>query len=208
VPAESIIDEYRALVDSIYGIFLDARDGFWHVLEKAEKAKSESKQRVEELIEEKPEYAGMKYGGLEHSYGRVVRAGVRTYSHLHQVPIEELIRRNSEGGSNFQFIGNTCLAVVYQYWEDHYRAAIASELKVEPAQIEVPVFGELRWLRQAIIHNRAIATSDVAKCERFKWFRRGDPIIFSREKFELVIDGILEALDGIKANPNSYIKSA
>ena len=78
---------------------------------------------------------------------------------------------------------------------------------MEPTQIEVPAFGELRWLRHAIIHNRAIATSDVAKCERFKWFRRGDQITFSREKFELVIDGILEALDGIKANPNSYIKS-
>ena len=208
MPVEPIIDEYRAIVDAIYGIFLDARDGFANVLEKAKRSSDESRQRVEKLIEEKPEYAGMKYGGLEHSYGRVVRAGTQSYGHLHQVPIEELIRRNSEGGSNFQFIGNTCLAMVYQYWEDHYRSLVARALGAEAAQMEVPVFGELRWLRHAIIHNRAIATADVEKCERFNWYKRGDQIIFSRERFELVIDGILEALDGIKANPKGSIKSA
>jgi hypothetical protein len=201
----SKIDEYRAVVDAIYGSYLDARDGFAHVLDKAEKSRDETKLRIENLIAENPKYAGVTYGGLDHSYGRRVPAGTRTYSHLHQVPIEELIRRNGEGGPNLQIVGNTSLVVVYQYWEDHYRAAIASELQVEPAQIQIPVFGELRRFRQAILHHQAIATSEVEKCERFKWFKRGDKIVLSREQFELVVDGLLEALNGLKDNPQSYI---
>jgi hypothetical protein len=69
------------------------------------------------------------------------------------------------------------------------------------------VFGELRRFRQAIIHHQAIATSEVAKCERLRWFKRGDMIVLSREQFELVVDGVLEALNGLKTNPQSYVKT-
>lgn len=202
-----ILTEYQTVVDAIYGTFLDARDGFTHIREKSEKEKEASKAEIEKLIKEEPKYAGMQYGGLERSYGRAIRAGVKTYGHLHQAPIEEFIQRNSEGGPNFQFIGNTCLAIIYQYWEDHYRPAIALQLNVTADRIEVPVFGEILWLRHAIIHNRAIATSDVEKCERFNWFKREDKIIFSREQFELIIDGILESIDMIKVNPENYLKT-
>lgn len=39
----------------------------------------------------------------------------------HVAAITEIVSRNMETGSNFQFIGNMCLISIYQYWEDDYR---------------------------------------------------------------------------------------
>jgi hypothetical protein len=39
--------------------------------------------------------------------------------------------------------------------------------------------GDLYYLRTSIVHNRGIATSQVAKCKIIKWFKPDDPISLS-----------------------------
>ena len=101
-----------------------------------------------------------------------------------------------------------CLVTLYQYWEDNYRALLADALGVEKKQIQVPLFGELRRYRQAILHNRGIATSDMEECTILKWYKRGDHVLLNREKFEEIIDAVFEFLDTFEKEPEQFIKRA
>ena len=202
----TIIAEFRDIVDAVYGMFLDARDGLSRVRDKAAEMEEESKRSIEDLKTQRPELAGLEYGGAEFSYGRWVPARRQPrYRHLHQVSVETLKQRNEEGGTNFQLIGDVCLVTLFQYWEEHYRPLLAQALGVEKNQIQVPLFGELRWYRHAIIHNRGVATSDVEACTILKFFKRGDQIIFNREMFEQIIDGVFGVLENLEKEPGRYV---
>jgi hypothetical protein len=205
----TIITEFRDIVDAIYGTFLDARAGFLHVRARAGETEEESKRSWEELKTKRPELAHLPFGGGEFSYGRLVPAGSQPrYRHLHQVPIETLKQRNEDGGTNFQFVGNMCLVTLYQYWDEYYRSLLAQALEVKENQIQVLLFGDMRQYRHAIIHNRGLATTEVEKCEMLRWFKRGEPILLSRDMFEEMIDDVFEVLDVFQKEPAQYIQCA
>ena len=42
--------------------------------------------------------------------------------------------------------------------------------------LKIDSFGDIRLLRQAIMHNRGIATSDMVRCKKFKWFKPKETI--------------------------------
>jgi hypothetical protein len=203
------IAEFRDVIDAIYGIYLDACDGFSRVRAHAVEIEEESIRAYGELKAKRPELSHLGLGGTDFSYGRWVPAGSQPqYRHLHQVPVETLRRRNEYGGTNFQFIGNVCVVTLFQYWDEHYRLLFAQDLGVEKNQIQVPLFGDLRRYRQAIIHNQAIATAEVEACVLLKWFRRAEPLLLRREMFEQIIDGVLEFLDVLQKNPQEFIGRA
>jgi hypothetical protein len=84
----------------------------------------------------------------------------------------------------------------------------AEALAVEKNQILVPLFGDIRRYRQAIIHNHGEATAEVEACSVLRWFARGQRIVLSRDMFEEIIDGALATLEGFGVNPEQYIKHA
>lgn len=169
----------------------------------------ESKLSYEELKEKRPEFAHLQFGGVEFSYGRIVPAGSpQRVRHLHQVPVETIKARNSAGGENFRLIGHVCLVTLFHYWEDRYRPLFAEALTVKKNEIQVPLFGDIRRYRQAIIHNHGEATAELETCNVLRWFTRGQQIMLSRDMFEEIIDGALATLEGFGTNPEQYIKRA
>lgn len=57
-----------------------------------------------------------------------------------------IAQRNKEGGGNLRFVGNYCLVMLYQYWEDNIRPRIAQVFGVETSKIAHPLFGDVRNL--------------------------------------------------------------
>lgn len=82
------------------------------------------------------------------------------------------------------------------------------ELGVEKNDLQVPLFGELRRYRQAIIHNRGIATAEVEECVVLKGPRPGERLLFHRNLFEEIIDAILAFLHGLQERPEQFIRRA
>ena len=93
---------------------------------------------------------------------------------LHKTSQGGLKKRNTEGGTNWQFVARMCLVAIYQFWEDHYRGEIARCCGLHQSQIESDLMGDLRRLRGSIIHNNGIAVRDVEKCKILRWFKPGD----------------------------------
>ena len=87
---------------------------------------------------------------------------------------------------------------IYQFWEDQYRQDIAAALdKAEKNELRVPVMGDLRYLRQSIIHNSGIAVSDVERCEVLRWFRRGERIALTQDQMKRIVREVKGAIGDV-----------
>ncbi len=84
----------------------------------------------------------------------------------------------------------------------------AQTLGVGKNDIQVPLFGELRHYRHAIIHNHGIATAAVEECVLLRGPRRGEPLLVGPTLFEEIIDGILEFLERLRESPEQFIRRA
>ena len=173
-----------SILDSIYGIYLDATIGF-HLIE-SQYLVTQQKD-VARLRKTNPEIASLEY--LD-SCAMIFGRGNPNSSdavELHRCTQGEHKARIRKDGKNHSFIANMCLTSVYQYWEDHYRGELAKSVEKNKSEIKAPIMGDIRRLRVSIIHNRGIAVSDIEKCEILKWFKQGEPIDFDEDQFETVI---------------------
>jgi len=79
---------------------------------------------------------------------------------------------------------------VFSNWEHCHRDKIRDALKQSPPTIYEPqemfhqvnpvltVMGDLRHIRNDMLHKGVATTDDIAKCEILKWFEVGEPIVF------------------------------
>ncbi|MBD2017804.1 hypothetical protein H6F96_28050 [Microcoleus sp. FACHB-53] len=117
----------------------------------------------------------------------------------HVAVITEVVSRNMETGSNFRFIGNMCLISIYQYWEDDYRKKIAELFHKKKNDLTEPIMGDIKELRNLIIHHKAIALPKVKKCILLKWYQEGDEIFINKEQFKEIIKHIRAYINKLKS---------
>jgi hypothetical protein len=111
-------------------------------------------------------------------------------SGTHEATQGEVKRRNAADGSNFVTLGQLCVISFYDFWNDYLRreyAVAKGELSREErdqSTIECrlreyasfDLWGDIRLLRQSIVHHRGIATAEIERCKLIKWFQPGDLI--------------------------------
>lgn len=111
---------------------------------------------------------------------------------------EEFLDANAKSGTNEQQLCRAIVVFLYTYWEDVTRRQCADACSVPKKEIRLPVAGDLRHLRNAILHDQGIlGKSDYAKCEVLReYFKPDTEILFSHEKmnhiFRLLDKGIAE----------------
>ena len=186
---------FLGVVDSIFGVYLDATLGFDFVYHRVyEEHMVES---ARQAIHDNPEHSSID------DYLAAVNVLVGDPNTpdavlLHAVSQREYGARNRQGGDNHVFLGNVCLVSIYQFWEDQYRQDIAAALdKAEKNELRVPVMGDLRYLRQSIIHNSGIAVSDVERCEVLRWFRRGERIALTQDQMKRIVREVKGAIGDV-----------
>ena len=107
-----------------------------------------------------------------------------------------LANRVTDDGENTLLLGNQCVVTAYTYWEEYLRVEIGKALGVLPLDatstdenrkilnehVKSDFWGDLRYLRNSIVHSNGIATSDMVRCKLIKWFKPGEQIILTHEK--------------------------
>lgn len=193
--ASALIDEFEGVLDSVYGLYLDSTMGFSIALRFVENAQRDA---IAVLRSKSPELANLEYlDSVAFTFGRG-DPGTSEAVELHQVSQGEFKERMRKAGRNYREIANLCLVSIYQYWEDHYRADIASALGRAKNELASDVFGDLRHLRRSILHNRAIALPEVGSNRVLAWFHPGDRIHIDEQMFEDLIDAVKRALSEIR----------
>ncbi len=177
------------MVDAVYGMYLDSTYGYELLLKDFDAARSETIRRLPELQADLLDARQIIYG--------VGNPNAPDAYPLHVCTQKEYRERNERNGQNEHVIGRLCVILLYQYWEDHYRARIASEMNLTKDSLRLPVMGDLRLLRQSIIHHQGIALKDMERCETIPWFREGAAIALNRKQIETIIFLVKTALDGL-----------
>jgi hypothetical protein len=189
------IEEYEAIVDAIFGVYLDSITGFRKLKEWFEAGQINT---LGFLKKSNPELASLEYlDKTAFIYGKGDPNSPESIW-LHTCSQGEYKQRNSDGGLNFLFIGNMTIVSVYQFWEDFYRAAISELLGIKKNEITEPVMGDIRLLRRSIIHHAGVALPDIERCEVIKWFKEGETILLDKAKFEIVVTEIKKMLQRFK----------
>ncbi|WP_119068611.1 hypothetical protein [Aggregatilinea lenta] len=179
-----IIDAFEQTVNNIFAVYFDATQGFSTLRRHYEERLDED---LKFLKSNHPDLVDTDYLNSGFMSVGIVNVNAPDASYVYQCTSKEYIERNSMQGINSRFIGNMALVTLYQYWEDYYRAEIASELGIEKNALKYPIMGDLRYIRRSIIHHSGIALKDIEQCELLTWYKEGDSIFIDLSKFTDVI---------------------
>jgi hypothetical protein len=74
-------------------------------------------------------------------------------------------------------LGQQWIVFVFSAWEEDYRRRLAGSLGCLPDDLRFPLLGDLRLLRNDVVHHHGIASArNAARCEVLHWFTEGDQI--------------------------------
>ncbi len=182
-----ILSDFEYVVTSILGVYLNTIGGFHLCLKEII---SHQENQLEQLRETHPECASIEF--LDSTPGQYCEGNpnIPGAKVLFECTLGEYKKRNSPGGLNHRVIGNMCIIVIYQYWEDYFRIEVARNLGKEKDDISSDIMGDLRLLRHSIIHHESVALKEVENCKLLRWFKEGDEIFIDEDKFKDIISHI------------------
>ena len=153
--AENIIREYIDFVNRQVGVYMDALAGFAGHRTRVERQIHRVNKPVSSRIDDKKQrvvvwasYEDPTQPDVIHN--RIIRAS-------------DYIAANSEGGSNEQQHSQAVLVFLFTYWEDEIRPRLAGLRKVKPEEIRSDIMGDLRILRNVILHAKGIMRAEKHK---------------------------------------------
>jgi hypothetical protein len=98
-----------------------------------------------------------------------------------EISQEQFKINNSDSGKNDIFVGQMAIVFIFSFWEELYRPEMARILDIEKTEVAIDIFGELRNVRNDILHHRGIATRRNTGRNRIIAFKNGAEIFLNQE---------------------------
>lgn len=181
-----LTNEYLEIVDSVHGSYVDAITGFYALVDEYDEAKRQMLASRSNIPAEAFDRASFTYG-TDHPR----RPGSRV---VHACTQGEYRSRNDSGGQNHIVMGQMCLVQIFGFWDDCYRARIATCCGKKTNDLKLDILGDLRLLRNSIVHHRGVALKDAERCVILKWFKEGDTIALTPDNFEQIVTQVRKDL--------------
>ncbi|GAA4772641.1 hypothetical protein GCM10023219_19790 [Stakelama sediminis] len=143
----------RAFIDFVnvqVGAYMDACSGF-----------AKNKSIVERQVHRDVRPDGTKRGLKDAP--RVMMTAVKDPTQpdvlMHRIVlVSEYIAANTVAGSNEQHHARAAITFLYAYWDEEVRPDLARALGVPTKEITSDIFGDLRLIRHAVLHNKGVLT--------------------------------------------------
>ena len=152
---DDIIREFIDFVNMQAGVYMDAMGGFEghrvrieRQVHRVNRPKEVSRGSSGEDIVVWASYEDTSRPDIIHN--RIIRA-------------KEYIEANSEFGVNYQQHSQAILVFIFTYWEEEIRPRLASSISVELSEIKSDIMGDLRILRNVILHSKGILRKEKHK---------------------------------------------
>lgn len=210
-------EEFTQVWNRLQALYLDAVAGFALVRDHVESDQVHARSYVQGSELDSEEFQDTRM----FTYSQIFSEDFCT-SRIHEATQGEVKARNAPGGANFTTLGQLCLASFYDFWNDYLRREYViakghldqdeSCKSVVKARLREyashDLWGDLRLLRNSIVHNQGIAISDVAGCKRIKWFKPGDPISITPEQMRVIFLALLKYRNELFEEhlPKTYIR--
>ena len=149
---DDIIREYIDFVNRQVGVYMDALAGFAGHHTRIERQVHRISRPVDSRIDDSGQRV-VVYASYEDPtqpdviHNRIIRA-------------TDYIAANSKGGSNEQQHSQAVLVFLFTFWEEEIRPRLAASKGVELREIRSDIMGDLRILRNVILHSKGIIRSE------------------------------------------------
>jgi hypothetical protein len=85
--------------------------------------------------------------------------------------------QTAKGGPVETMLGQQWIVFAFSAWEEGYRRRLADALDCPLDDLRVPLLGDLRLLRNDVVHHRGIASArNAGRCKVLRWFAEVDEI--------------------------------
>jgi hypothetical protein len=109
---------------------------------------------------------------------------------LHATIISSVKKRLEKDGFNTIRAAEAAIVFVYHIWDEKYRNNLTDADGQRIDRFNSDIMGDLRLLRNPIIHNKGVAQNDIVKCKIIKKFAPGDRIILTNQDIHEIIRAI------------------
>jgi hypothetical protein len=108
--------------------------------------------------------------------------------------------RTKNNGRNYMVLGAQCLVSMYSYWEEYLRIEIGiakghlpkgskhdgKNREILNEHVKNDFWGDIRYIRNSIVHNNCVANNEMKNCKIIKWFSPGTEIRLDYEKMYVI----------------------
>lgn len=106
---------------------------------------------------------------------------------LHTTTFGQIKERMKKNGFNQQKSAEAVLVLIYHIWDEKYRHKLIQRDGTKSSKINSDIIGDIRLIRNSIIHNKGIADKDISKCKIFKKFSPEEKIILHQTDIDFII---------------------
>lgn len=196
-----LFHEFAHFIEQLHTLYLDSLSGYSVLHERLLDHQATMARLLgkSELAEEKfQDTCSMLYEHLcSKNFTPVARSPV-----MKQGDMKERLKDN---GANTVLLGRQCLVSVYAYWEEYLRAEVGKALgvlagdangrseesrKILNQHVREDFWGDIRYIRNAIVHNNGTATSEIARCRVLRWFMPGQSVDLRLEHMTVIFVGM------------------
>jgi hypothetical protein len=108
-----------------------------------------------------------------------------------KVKLKDAVLSSAKDGVFSDTIAKSIIVTIYSEWEEMYRHKIAEEAGAEAKNIISDLMGDLRIVRNWIVHNKSVVDKDRAKIKVLSWqLQEGHELKVTSEMFSSLIDNI------------------
>lgn len=188
--------EFAEFIEDLHALFLDSVVGYELMHENLERHQSNLGKILgnhEFATKEFQDTCSIAYkdiGGQDHQL-------VSTSPLMKQGTLRSRIEPD---GKNTRTLGDMVIVSSYAYWEEYLRIEIGKAMDVlDPdanntektrdilnEKVRSDFWGDMRHLRNSILHAHGVANSDVDRCKVIKWFKSGDKIILGYQQVQAI----------------------
>jgi len=107
-----------------------------------------------------------------------------------RINIGEYLDSSKKNGVFSDAIAKAFVCAIYSSWDEYYRHAIATEVGVKQKQVRSDLMGDLRHVRNCIVHKKSVVTDEPGKIKELSWPLIPGPLIVTDEMFRDLLDQI------------------
>lgn len=120
-----------------------------------------------------------------------------------RLPIGRLLNNLEKDGEFVSRLAKMTLVYIYHQWDENFREKIANSLSIAKCRVECALMGDIRLIRNAIVHNDSVVEQNLIK--RLKilagiWIIRAGTLDISSD----MIEALVEQINGIRIRINSH----
>ena len=107
-----------------------------------------------------------------------------------KINMRKLSKSVEKNGSFYDTLAKSQIVLIYTLWDEHYRTLIAKENNCKNSQITSDLMGDVRLIRNCIVHNKSVITNEPERIKVLSWKLEPGLLTISEDMFQSLIEHI------------------